>query len=344
MRALRLVDFGSVAPAEIPEPIVGPAEVILQILATGICGSDIHGFTGENGRRVPGQVMGHESVGRVVAIGDGVQPSQAPIGRLATFNPVILAADRMKEFAGHEQHDPQRRVVGVDPTIVSGFAEFVAVPARNVVLLPESMPVAYGVLIEPLAVALNAVRRVCIAQGDSVLVVGGGPIGQSTVLAALHDGAGPVFVSELDDARRALCATLGAIPIDPRGGAIPDQLATIHGGLVDVAIDAVGVSSTLADSLTSTVYGGRVCLVGMGQPELTVPAYRVSTEERSIIGAFTYSFSIFEEAAAWVGTGDPIFGTLISAEVSLDEAQGAFERLAHHRDVPGKILVRLAEW
>lgn len=343
MRALQLVEFGQMAATELPAPVPGPDEVVLQVIATGICGSDIHGFTGENGRRVPGQVMGHESVTRVFAIGDGVDPDSFPIGRIATFNPVLLASDRMELFVGREQHDVQRRIVGVDPTIVAAFAEFVSIPQRNVVLLPDTMPVSYGALIEPLAVALNAVRRVKVASGDSVLIVGGGPIGQSTVLAAFHEGASAVYVSEPDDARRELCASLGATPIDPRVSAVSEQLAALHGGPVDIAIDAVGVTSTLADALTSTVYGGRVCLVGMGQPELTLPAYRVSTEERSLVGAFTYSFAVFREAAAWVGAGDPVFGTLISSEVSMDEAQGAFERLAHHRDVPGKILVRLSE-
>lgn len=343
MRALQLVDFGRLAATELVDPVPGAGEVLLQIVATGICGSDIHGFTGENGRRFPGQVMGHESVARVFAIGDGVDPASAPIGRIATFNPLIVASDRMDEFAGREQHDLQRRIIGVDPTLVSAFAEYVAVPLRNLVLLPDTMPVSYGALIEPLAVALNAVRRVRVAPGDSVLIVGGGPIGQSTVLAARHDGASAVYVSELDDARRELCASLGATPIDPRLGPVPEQLARLHGGLADLAIDAVGITSTLADALTSTVYGGRVCLVGMGAPDLSLSAYRVSTEERTIVGAFTYSYAVFQEAAAWVGTGDPIFGTLISAEVTMDEAQAAFERLAHQRDVPGKILVRLGQ-
>lgn len=342
MRALQLVEIGRMIVSELPDPEPGPGEVVLQIIATGICGSDIHGFTGENGRRVAGQVMGHETVGRIHAIGDGVDPQLAPIGAIATINPLILTPERMGMFAGREQHDPERRVMGVNPELVSAFAQYIVVPDRNIVLLPETMPVLYGALIEPLAVALNAVRRVAVAPGESVLVVGGGPIGQSVILAARHVGAGVVYVSEPDPARRALCEKLGAIALDPSGAPIPAQLVMRHGSAVDVAIDAVGVSETLADALQSTSYGGRVCLVGMGRQELSLAAFRVSTEERSIVGAFCYSFAGFRDAADWVATGDPVFGLLISEEVGIDEGPGAFERLAGHPDVPGKLLVRLA--
>ncbi len=81
----------------------------------------------------------------------------------------------------------------------------------------------------------------------------------------------------------------------------------------------------------------------MGQQELSLAAFRVSTEERSIVGSFCYTFAGFREAAEWVATADPVFGKLISSEVSMDEANDAFLRLAHNPDVPGKILVRLGE-
>src|SRR5690606_25589612 len=121
------------------------------------------------------------------------------------------------------------------------------------------------------AVGLNAARRVAVEHGDRVLVVGGGPIGQSSILAAFHEGAAEVYVSEPNDDRRALCERLGAVPLQPGSGALADQLAERHGGLVDVAIDAVGLSETVAESLSATVYGGRVCLVGMNSPDVEIP-------------------------------------------------------------------------
>jgi threonine dehydrogenase-like Zn-dependent dehydrogenase len=341
MRALQLEDFGKLVVTELPEPDPGPGEVVLDVIATGICGSDIHGFTGENGRRVPGQVMGHESVGRVRSLGHGIDATLAPIGHLATFNPVIVSALGQRVFAGREQHDPGRTVIGVSTERTSAFAQRIVVPIENVVLLPEDIPVVYGALIEPLAVGLNAVRRVQLRPGESVLVVGGGPIGQSTVLAAVHEGAAHVYVSEPNVERRALCESIGAIALNPADGPLPEQIIQRHGVLLDIAVDAVGSSASLADCLGSTAFGGRVCLVGMGSRQISVDAYRVSTEERSVVGSFCYSFDVFRAAAEWVASGEEIFGCLISAEVSLDHAQDAFQRLATKADVPGKILVRL---
>jgi threonine dehydrogenase-like Zn-dependent dehydrogenase len=177
MRALRLEEFGRLAVVDVPEPVAGPGEIVIETVATGVCGSDIHGYTGHNGRRVPGQIMGHESVGRIHSLGEGVDAAAYPIGAPATVNPVVLSAAGRDRYRGREQHDPERSVLGVDPARLSAFASRFPVPAENVVVLPESMPIAYGALIEPLAVGLNGVRRAGLREGDSVLVIGGGPIG-----------------------------------------------------------------------------------------------------------------------------------------------------------------------
>lgn len=343
MRALVLKDFGEMAVCDLPDPVPAAGEVIVDVVATGICGSDIHGYTGETGRRVRGQVMGHESVGRIAALGDRVNPAQFAIGSVATFIPLLLSTASREAFAGREQHAPDRTVIGVATDRIAAFAEKIVVPAENIVILPSEMPIAHGALIEPLAVALNAVRRINVKAGDLVIVIGGGPIGQSVVLAALREGAKRVFVSEPDASRRSLCEALGATALDPTTViSVADAITAEAGRLADVAVDAVGNTSSLADALSSTSFGASVCLVGMGAVELAVDAYRVSTEERSIVGSFCYSFDVFREAAGWVGAGDSAFAALISHEVTLEQGPAEFRRLARHADVAGKVLVRLA--
>lgn len=339
MRALQLESFGRIVVVDLDEPQADAGTVVIETIATGICGSDIHGYTGDNGRRLPGQVMGHETVGRIVALGEGVDADRLPIGALVTVNPVFLGDDTRVRFAGREQHAPDRSILGVDPTIVSAFAERFVAPEQNVVVLPDGMPEEFGALVEPLAVGLNAVRRVAVAPGERVLVIGGGPIGQSCVLAAFHEGASEVVVSEPNAGRRALCERIGATALDPRAAPVAEQLAAL-GGPVPVTIDAVGITESLADALASTSFGGRISLVGMGSPELSVAAYRISTEERSIVGSFTYSHETFVDCARWVGEGDARLEGLISERVGLDDADGMFTRLAHVVDVPGKALVR----
>ena len=343
MRAVRLEEIGRLTLVELPETPPGPAEILVETIATGICGSDIHGYTGDNGRRHPGQVMGHETVGRIAALGAGVDADRFPVGSLVTVNPVIVPEDGSSDFEGREQHHPHRQVLGVDPEIVSAFAERYAVPASNVVVLPEMTNPLHAALIEPLAVAMHAVNRIGVKPGLAVLVLGGGPIGQSCVLAAQRAGARRVIVSEPNEARRAICAALGAETLDPADGSVPSAVYTVTDGRgADIAIDAVGTSATLSDALQSTVLGGRVCLVGMAQPAISLDAYRISTDERVLVGSFTYPARTFRAAAQWVGEAPAALDLLISDVVSPEDADAVFEKLARSLDVPGKVLIRFA--
>ena len=341
MRALELKDFGKLEVVDRQQPAAGPNEVLINIVATGICGSDIHGYTGENGRRHPGQVMGHESVGRIAALGPGTEDAGLTVNQPVTFNPLISCNSCEACLAGQQQHCPDRTVIGVNPALVSAFAEQLAVPVANVVPLSPETPIVYGALIEPLAVAFHAVRRARISAGQKVLVIGGGPIGQSVILAAIQEGAAQVLVSEMDPERRALCERLGATSIDPVSAPVDEQVRAAFGSLADTTVDAVGIKPTIATALTSTKFGGVVSLVGMGSPELVFDAYRVSTEEREIVGSFCYSNQDFRDAAAWVDQGSPVLAELISREVPLEDADAAFAGLAAADGTAGKVLVRL---
>lgn len=341
MKALRLEELGRLEVVDLPEPEPAAGEVRLAIIATGICGSDIHGFTGENGRRFPGQVMGHESVARVDALGEGVEG--LAVGDLATFNPVVVPEDEADAFEGREQMAPGKHVIGVAREVVASFAQRIVVPARNVVPLPASMPVELGALIEPLAVSVHAVRRSGARPGDRVVVAGGGPIGQSVVLALQMAGIDRIAVTELSASRRDLVARLGAVALDAGGDDVVERIRAALGGAADVAIDAVGVEPTLRASLQATRIGGTVCLVGMGAPRVQLDAFLVSTEERTIVGSFTYSAQDFRDAAAWIGQAPPQAAELISKTVPLEQGHAAFAELAAHADIPGKVLVRLDE-
>ena len=127
-----------IAVEERPEPQPKPGEVVVEVIATGICGSDFHGYSGENGRRHPGQVMGHETVGRIDELGPGV--SDLARGQLVTINPVMACGTCAACRDGQQQWCSRRVVLGVAPEIPAAFADRVAAPAQNVVVLPESMP------------------------------------------------------------------------------------------------------------------------------------------------------------------------------------------------------------
>jgi threonine dehydrogenase-like Zn-dependent dehydrogenase len=314
--------------------------VTIRVIAVGICGSDIHGFTGHTGRRSPGQVMGHEMAGLIHAVGAEVEPTRGlQPGAAVTVNPVIGCGACDRCAAGDEQTCPNRRLIGVDATLVSAFAEFLVVPAKNVVPLSSSVPIEFGALVEPLSVGFHAARRGECSPADSVLVIGGGPIGQACILAAQRLGATRIAVSEPNGARRSLAASLGATALDPAEGPVSEQVRQTFGAPATLVFDAVGVSATVKDAIECSALGARIVLVGMGSPTLELPAFPISTEERTLIGSFCYSRSDFRETAAWTEGAREVLGRLIEGRVDLEGAPSAFTELARGTSEASKVLV-----
>lgn len=338
MQALRLRAFNEMEIAEVAVPEPGPGEVLLRISTTGICGTDVHGFTGQNGRRQPGQVMGHETAGFLAGVGPGTDVDVDP-GTVLTINPVLGCGQCPACAAGTPQACPDRRVIGVDPALVSAFAQFLVVPARNVVPLAADVPVEYGALVEPLAVGQHAVYQSRCGEQDRVLIVGGGPIGQACFLAAENTGA-QVVVSEPHPDRRALLGRLGAETVGQLSDQDQDQLADRLGGPATVAIDAVGSSATVGTALGVTGDGARVVLVGMHEPRLELSAYAITTSERTLTGSFTYRDVDFRAAAEWVGDHWERLSGLVEEIVPLDAGPAAFTRSAE-AVTSGKIMIDL---
>lgn len=336
MRALVLEDFGSMALAERPVPRTGPGEALVRVLATGICGSDLHGYTGENGRRVPGQVMGHETVGTVAAVGPGVE--SLAVGDTVVLNPTLSCGRCASCARGMGHICADRRVIGVDPTIPSAFADYVLAPAEN--LVPFASEPLHGALVEPLAVGYHAAVRGSVGADDDVLVIGGGPIGQAVLLACRRLGARSILVSEPDAARRKLLERLGAVTLDPAQVNVPALAREQTGGLgVTVAVDAVGATTTVQSAIDSTVAGGACVLVGMASPQIELAAYALSTFERSVVGAFCYPADEFTQTARWAAANPEMLDPLISRTVTAEEAPAVFAAMALGDNPPGKVLV-----
>lgn len=344
MRALVFRGPADLSLQERPDPVPGPGEVLLRITATGICGSDVHGYTGENGRRHPGQVMGHETVGRIVAVGADV-PDALGLrpGQVVTVNPVLGCGDCAACAAGDEQLCARRRVIGVDPALSSAFAELMMAPAGNVVVLPDDVPEEYGALVEPLAVGYHAAVRGGVAAGQQVLVIGGGPIGQACALAARRLGVTRIAVSEPNSSRRALLDRLGFATLDPSAGDLAERVTGVLGAPADVVLDAVGTSVSLGDALTASANGARIVLVGMNSPQLTLAGYEVSTHERSIVGSFCYPSAEFRSTADWVASNPPGLEHLIEDRIPLADGPDAFAGLASGRLDASKVLVLCQE-
>ncbi|HLI01135.1 MAG TPA: alcohol dehydrogenase catalytic domain-containing protein [Acidimicrobiales bacterium] len=345
MRALVLEDWWKLVVAGRPDPAAHDDWVLLEVHATGICGSDIHGYTNENKRRRLGQVMGHETVGRIVALGPDVpEDLNLHVGDVATVNPVMSCGHCEQCLSGNDPGCPTKSVIGVDPTVSSAFAELLAAPAANVIPLPASMPIDYGALVEPLAVGYHAVRRGRVGPSDRVLVIGGGPIGQACVLAAQRQGVGRVAVSEPSPSRRRLVEALGTTAVDPVAassatGGLKAATGEALGGPPTIVIDAVGLSATVDAAFDVAPLGSSIVLVGMGAAELAVRAYEVSTKERMVIGSFCYTADEFRATARWVGAAPAELGVLIDGHTDLEGSDAAFTELAKGENPASKVLV-----
>ena len=316
---------------EAPSPSPAADETLIDIIATGLCGSDIHGYSGETDRRVSGQVMGHETVGRVHSGGD------LPVGTLVTIDPVIPCGECEFCLAGENQVCPRSRVIGVDPALPGSFAEQLLVPSANVVALSEDMSVLHGALIEPLAVGYHALMRGAPVATDRLLVIGGGPIGQAVALAARRFGLTDILVSEPTEARRELLTALNFATTSP--DTIEEDVREKLSGAATLVIDAVGIGPSLAAATAHSTTRARVVLVGMGATSVTIAPYGFTVSERSLIGSYCYSAAHFRETAAWVAAGRPELDLLIDRVLPLAGGAEAF-RSAAKGGLSNKTLLR----
>ena len=310
---------------ERPLPSPGPGELRIRLAYVGICGSDLHGYTGESGRRVAGMVMGHEASGWVEASGPGIT---TPVGQAVTFNPAISCDGS----CGHtiDNHCTQLRVIGVTPAIQGAFAEAIVVPADRVVALGD-LSLEWGAAAEPMAVALQAVRRAGVTSGDSVLIIGGGMIGQCIAQAARLDRAGSITVSDGIALRRRLAMAAGFDSISPEAVAeLPP---------VDRAFDAVGLSSTASAAIRSVKKGGTVCFVGLGTPEVSIPLFDVVVPERIIVGTFAYTDAVFLETVDHLAARRLDVSSLLGSVEGFDRIAAAFEDLANGQREDVKIML-----
>lgn len=335
MRALGFNGPWDLTIADRPDPVFGESEVLIEIIATGICGSDVHGYSGETGRRTAGQIMGHETVGRVRDSGSAV--TQLPAGTLVTVNPIRSCGHCEACLDGENQVCSELKVIGVAPHLDGTFAELIVVPEHNVVTVNPNIPVLHGALIEPLAVGYHAVVQGDLRSTDRLLVIGGGPIGQAVLLGARRAGVTSILVSEPSPERRELLEKLGFATTSPQnlGLAITDVL----GDKATAVIDAVGIDSSMSDALTHSTGRARIVLVGMGANRMSLDPYAISVAERRISGSYCYSDAHFRSTAEWVGEGHPELDLLIEKTLPLEDGPTAFRTIADGSVPSNKVML-----
>ncbi len=314
-RGTRVLDLAS---WPLPDP--GADDVLVAVTGCGVCGSDLHIVDGELTEFVPPRVLGHEPLGVVEAVGDGVTDYRP--GDQVTWEPSLPCRSC---FYCREGEDGlcERRV-----PIPGGFAERTVVPARALCRIPAGLPDGLGVLAEPLSCALYAHERGRIRVGDAVAVIGSGTMGLLLTMLARRAGAGLIVASDPNPRKRELATAVGAdVVIDPRETPLPDGVRDLTGGRgAEVAFEAVGSAGTVLDTLAVLRPGGTAVLVGLTSPEIsaTVPLWSLLRRDLTVEAVWLRRFT-FQRAVALLP--DLPLDRLISHRVPLSRIGDAFELL-----------------
>lgn len=325
MRALMYEGPWQMPLRDIPEPTPGPGEVVVSVQAAGICGSDVHGFTGSTGRRTPGIVMGHEFSGTVAATGENVE--LYAVGDRVVVQPLHRCGTCAMCRVGRGNICQNRTLIGMHSH--GAYADAVSVPQAQLYRLPDDLSYEHGSWAEPLSVALHAVAITPLNLLETVVVVGAGPIGLLTVQAARLRGAGTIIVTDRNAHRLDVARQLGAdIVVNV---ADEDPVERVHhatDGLgADVTFEAVGMTPTVQQALAVTRVGGSITWIGNSQPEVTLNMQQVVTREITIRG--TYGFDReFGLAIELLRTQRINVAPLIERVAPLDHGPQLFQELA----------------
>ncbi|MGZ7013109.1 MAG: zinc-dependent alcohol dehydrogenase [Acidimicrobiales bacterium] len=330
---------GEVSLEQRPVPEPGPGQVLVEVGHCGICGSDIHMIL--EGWGTPGAVEGHEWTGVIAAVGpevDGWGPGDAVVGGPS---PRCGRCRRCRE-GKPSQCENRGRSMAEGPAPDGAFADYILVDARSLLALPDGLSSRAAALAEPLAVALHGITRAEIADGDSVMVFGAGPIGALSIAALVAQGIGPVTVVEPGESRRLLARDLGADEVvDPSDLEVfpqwePDRIAD---RAVHVVLECSGRKAAMEAGFCQLRRGGRMVMVGAGIEPPTFDGNRMLLNELTVCGSFVYDADGFERALELLASdGFPVEALIAPDDVPLHRLVDAMVDLASGR-IAAKAMV-----
>jgi len=333
MQALLLTEYKHLEVTSMPRPEPAAGEVLIAVGACGICGSDVHGYDGASGRRIPPIIMGHEAAGMIVETGTGVIDFKP--GDRVTFDSTIYCGRCDFCKRGEVNLCDDRQVVGVscgEYRRAGAFAELVVVPERILYRLPDALGFAEAAMLEAVSVALHGVRVAEVKACESALVIGAGMIGLLLLQAARVAGCNPVYVADVDASRLAIARELGATETFAVSGSdLIEQVRARTGQRgVDHVFEAVGRDETVNAGIECVRKGGTVTLVGNIVREVALPLQKVVTRQIRLQGSCA-SAGEYPQAMELVCSGQIRVDRLITAVAPLSEGANWFERL-HARE------------
>ena len=341
MKCAKLIEPGKIIITETEKPRPKDDEVLIRVKYCGICGSDIHAYHGLHPFIKPPIILGHEFAGVIEEVGSKVKNLRK--GQRVTVEPLITCGKCSNCKMGHYNRCIKMKVIGCQTN--GALAEYVAVPANRVYELPDSISFKHGALVEPLAVAIHAVRRANFVGGSRVVVIGAGTIGLLTAAVAKLFGALEVIISDLYDAKLKIAKELG---IDHTVNVKRENFVEVVKEIyseegADIVFECVGSNKvTINQAIEVVKKGGRIVVVGVFKEPIPVNVGYIQDREIELVGTAVYTFKDFVSAIELLKRELIDLDLLISKVFSLEEVPKAFEYIDEHRDTVIKVLIKVS--
>jgi L-iditol 2-dehydrogenase len=330
---------GKIEVREVPVPEVQSTEVKLKIKRIGVCGSDIHVFHGMHPYTSFPVVQGHEVSGEVVEVGTSVK--NIKVGQKATFMPQVTCGKCYPCTHGQYHICDNLKVMGFQTT--GAASDYFVLPAQNVIILPEGVDFDMGAMVEPIAVAVHAVRRLGSVEGKNLLVLGAGPIGNLVAQTAKGLGAAKVMITDVSDFRLSLAAQCG---VDHCVNTLKKDLSVevenfFGPNKADGILECVGIELTMDQAIRNARKGSDIIVVGVFGEKGKIDMGLIQDREIRLIGTLMYQETDYLGALKLLAEKKIHLDNLISRHFPVDEYLKAYEFIEQERDKSMKIMIDL---
>jgi len=319
----------------VPLPKIKDDEALVKVKAVSICGSDLHAYLGVSKRRVPPLVMGHEFSGEIASVGSKVKNLRE--GERVAIEPIDSCGTCRLCRLGRNNICENLQLVGLH---VSGaFSEYVAVPAQKCYPLPKTVSFEEASLVEPLAVAVHAVKLAPLQKNDVIAIIGSGAIGLMTLLVIKNQGVRNIVVLDTLEYRLALARKLGATTTINVKKEDPIQTILKDGG-ADVVVEAVGHQETVQQGLAMVKKGGKVIVIGMLETMMQLPMLDITVKELELQGSYGYTTDDFQQALKLIAQRKVDVRPLMTHLLPLENIKSGFELLSQSAENVIKVVLR----
>jgi L-iditol 2-dehydrogenase len=307
------------------DPKPRPDEVVVRVRASGVCGSDVHGFQGKSKKRVPPLILGHEMAGEVAEVGSGVK--DLPVGARVTVFPLFTCGTCTPCRRGRSSVCPNRKLLGMN--LPGGFAEYVVAPRTYLYPIPAAMSFLSASMVEPFATSTNFFDNHIHGPLESAAVFGAGTQGLLALQNAKVAGAKKLFIVDVHDARLAAAKRVGAThPLNAKAGDPVAAILEATGGEgCDVVVDAAGITPTRQQAIKVTARGGTFGMIGLSDAASEFDCLEIINREITVQGVYAYPASSFRRALDLIAEGK-VDVTSWVREFPLEEGQRLLEKLA----------------